>query len=132
MAEKGYVMTDDCRNEWNRLYDRGTYLLRDRYKNHTKRILDEIKFFADQFNQDAQNKAFGDAMQKLFTDLGRGKDGTVQFKKHLLKDIRDIILPGFLEDVRYIPVPRIEVRDPMVDVVSILSLLRFSITKLTV
>lgn len=112
-------MSDDCNREWNRMYDRGVYLLRDRYKSHTKRILDEIKFVADQFNQDTQNKAFGESMQKLFNDLGRGPDGTVAFKKHLLKDIRDVILPSILENVSYIPVPRIEVLDPMVDVVSL-------------
>lgn len=117
LSQKGYVMSDDCTNEWKRLHDRGTSLLRDRYKNHTNRILDEVKFFGDQFNQDPHNKAFADSMQKLFTDLGR-TDGKPAFKKHLLKDLRDIILPAILEDVRYIPVPRLEVVDPMVDVVS--------------
>jgi hypothetical protein len=118
LKEKGWATTDECSHDWNQLHDRGVFLLRHRYKNHTKRILDEIKFFGDQFNKDAQNKAFADSMQNLFNNLGRNGDGKVAFKKHLLKDLRDVIMPAFLRDVRYIPVPRLEVSDKMVDVVS--------------
>lgn len=111
-------MQDDCDREWERLYDHGRYLLRDRYKDHTDRILDEIKFIGDQFNQDPQNRAFRLALERLFNDLGRDANGNVAFKKHLAKDVRDVILPSIFENVRYVPVPRIEVSDPMVDMVS--------------
>lgn len=113
-------MQDDCEQEWNRLYDHGRYLLRDRYKDHTDRILDELRFIGDQFNQDPQNRAFRGALEKLFNDLGRDANGNVAFKGHLLKDVRDVILPSIFENVRYVPVPRIEVSDPMADVVSVL------------
>ena len=111
-------MEDDCTRQWDQLTDHGRYLLRDRYRDHTDRILDEMKFLGDQFNKDPQNKAFGDSVQKLFDDLGRDTSGNMAFKKHLLRDIRDVILPAILEDVRYVPVPRIEVSDPSADVVS--------------
>lgn len=39
------------------------------------------------------------------------------FKKHLMKDFTNVVLPGIFEDLRYVPIPRIEVSDPMVDVV---------------
>ncbi|KAK9583377.1 hypothetical protein V6Z92_007519 [Aspergillus fumigatus] len=117
LQEQGYIMQEDCNREWDRLYDHGRYLLRDRYKDHTDRILDEIRFIGDQFNQDPQNRAFRSALEKLFNDLGRDASGNVDFKKHLLKDIRDVILPSVFENVRYVPVPRIEVSDPMADVV---------------
>ena len=39
------------------------------------------------------------------------------FKPHLIKDLQDVILPGIFENVRYIPIPRIEYSDPMVDAV---------------
>ena len=119
LQEKGWAQTDECGQDWNKLYDHGVFLLRHRYRDHTNRVIDEVKFIGDQFNQDPQNKAFGDSMQKLFTDLGHNQEGKVAFKKHLLVDIRDVILPGLLQDMRYVPVPRIEVSDPMVDVVSI-------------
>ncbi|PKX92530.1 uncharacterized protein P174DRAFT_421582 [Aspergillus novofumigatus IBT 16806] len=117
LQEQGYIMQEDCDREWDRLYDHGRYLLRDRYKDHTDRILDEIRFIGDQFNQDPQNRAFRSALEKLFNDLGRDASGNVAFKKHLLEDIRDVILPSVFENVRYVPVPRIEVSDPMADVV---------------
>lgn len=117
LREQGFIMEDEATRQWNELYDKGRYLARDRYKNHTDRIIDEIKFLADQFDKDPQNKALADSVQKLFLDLGRDAGGKVVFKPHLLKDLRDIILPGIFENVRYVPIPRIEVSDPMVDVV---------------
>lgn len=117
LQEQGFVMEDACNREWNQLYDHGRYLLRDRYKSHTTRILDEIKFFGEQYNEDAHNKAFGQSVEKLFLDLGRNSEGKSVFKKHLLKDIGNVVLPTIFENVRYVPIPRIEVSDPNVDVV---------------
>lgn len=111
-------MQDSWNREWNQLSDHGRYLLRDRYKDHTDNILDEIRFIGKQFAEDPLNKAFGNSMEKLFNDLGRDSNGNVSFKKHLLRDIRDVILPATFENVRYVPVPRIEVSDPVADVVS--------------
>ena len=39
------------------------------------------------------------------------------FKPHLVKDLTDVILPGIFENIRYVPIPRIEFSDPMVDAV---------------
>jgi hypothetical protein len=111
-------MQDDWSHQYDELAEHGQFLLRDRYRSHTDRVLDEIKFLGTQFNQDPQNRAFRDSLQKLFKDLGRDQDGNVKFKKHLVKDIRDVIVPAVFEKIRYVPVPRIEVSDPMADVVS--------------
>jgi hypothetical protein len=40
----------------------------------------------------------------LFTDLGQDKNGNIQFKPHLLSDVTDVIVPGFFENLRYVPV----------------------------
>ena len=64
-----------------------------------------------------QNKAFGDSVTKLFNDLGHDEDGKTTFKPHLVKDLTEVILPAFFENVRYVPIPRIEYSDPMVDAV---------------
>lgn len=117
LQERGFVMGDQCNREWNHLYDHGQYLLQDRYKAHTDHILDEIIFFSEQYNEDAHNKAFGQSMEKLLTDLGRNTEGKVNFKKHLLKDIGKVILPSILAHIHYMPIPRIEFTDPTVDVV---------------
>lgn len=117
LQEQGYIMDDASNQEWNRLYDHGNYLLRQKYRTHTDRIVDEIKFLADQFDVDAQNKAFGLAVQKLFTDLGNDENGKPTFKPHLIKDLTSVIIPTLCEKVAYIPVPRIEYSDPQIDAV---------------
>jgi len=117
LKQQGYIMEDAATDEWNELYDRGNFLLRDRYRNHTDRIVDEIKFLADQFDQDPQNKKFGLAVQKLFTDLGNDENGKPTFKPHLLKDLSEVIIPAAFESIRYVPIPRIEYSDPQVDAV---------------
>ncbi|CAK3807544.1 hypothetical protein DOTSEDRAFT_69547 [Lecanosticta acicola] len=117
LQEQGYVLQDESNERWNQLYDRGNFLLRERYKDHTDRIVDELKFLADQFEQDPQNKAFADSMNKLFLDLGNDDDGKPTFKPHLVKDLTEVLIPAFFENIRYVPIPRIEFSDPMVDVV---------------
>jgi hypothetical protein len=117
LKEQGFILQDQANEEWNQLYDRGNFLLRNKYKNHTDRILDEFKFFGQQFDEDPQNKAFGLAVQKLFLDLGNDENGKAAFKPHLVKDLSEVILPEIFENVRYVPIPRIEVSDPMIDAV---------------
>lgn len=117
LQQQGYVLQDESNEEWNRLYDRGNFLLRDRYKNHTDRIVDEFKFLGDQFDSDPQNKAFAASMDKLFKDLGTDEDGKAAFKPHLIKDLTEVIIPAFFEHIRYVPIPRIEYSDPMIDAV---------------
>lgn len=117
LQEQGYILEEASTQEWNKLYDHGDYLLRQKYKTHTDRVIDEIKFLAGQFDEDAQNKQFAATINKLFTDLGNDENGKATFKPHLVKDVTEVILPAVFENVAYIPVPRIEYSDPQVDAV---------------
>ncbi|KAK1722223.1 hypothetical protein BDP67DRAFT_485042 [Colletotrichum lupini] len=117
LLEQGYILDEDSNQEWNHLYDHGRYLLREKYRAHTDRVFDEIKFLIDQFDQDPLNKRFGLAVQKLFTDLGNDENGKPTLKPHLLKDLSEVIIPGIFENVAYIPVPRLEYSDPQFDAV---------------
>ncbi|KAI9894334.1 MAG: hypothetical protein M1814_003090 [Vezdaea aestivalis] len=117
LKEQGYIMQDSATQEWNALYDKGQYLLRDRYRTHTNRIVDEAKFIADQFDADAQNKSFALSLEKLFNDLGNDENGKPAFKPHLIKDLSNVILPSLFESVSYVPIPRIEFSDPTMDVI---------------
>ncbi|KAK0768664.1 hypothetical protein LTR59_017518, partial [Friedmanniomyces endolithicus] len=117
LKEPGFILQDDADEQWNRLYEHGNYLLRDRYKHHTDRIFDEFKHVAGQYDEDPQNKQFANSMQKLFNDLGNDENGKPTFKPHLLKDFTEVILPGFFEHIRYVPIPRTEYSDPMFDAV---------------
>ncbi|RYP06453.1 hypothetical protein DL765_009489 [Monosporascus sp. GIB2] len=117
LKEEGYILEEESDSDWNRLYDHGNYLLRDKYRTHTDRIFDEIKFLGNQFDQDPQNKAFAESIEKLFKDLGTDESGKITFKPHLLQDLRDVIIPGIMENTAYIPIPRIEYSDPKIDAV---------------
>jgi len=117
LQQQGYILEDESNAEWNRIYDQGHDLLRGRYRGHTDRIADEFKFIGEQFDADPQNKAFADSVTKLFNDLGTDENGKTTFKPHLVKDVTEVILPAFFESVQYIPIPRIEYSDPMVDAV---------------
>lgn len=117
LKETGFIMQDSATEEWNSLSDKGNFLLKDRYKDHTNRVLDEFKFFGQQFDEDAQNKRFAASLQKLFTDLGNDQNGKPTFKSHLVKDLSTVVVPGIFESVRYVPVPRIEYSDPTVDMI---------------
>lgn len=117
LQQQGYIMEDVSNEEWNRLYDQGTYLLRHKYRSHTDRVVNEIKFLGQQFDEDPMNKSFAASLQKLFNDLGHDADGKPVFKPHLIKDLTDIILPAAFESVAYIPIPRIEFSDPQIDAV---------------
>jgi len=117
LKEQGFILSDTANDQYNDLYDRGRFLLRDRYRNHTDRIVDEFKFLGDQFAQDPQNAHFANSVTKLLNDLGKDENGKAIFKKHLLNDITSVILPGFFESVRYVPIPRIEYTDKQVDVI---------------
>ncbi|TVY47846.1 Uncharacterized protein LOCC1_G002934 [Lachnellula occidentalis] len=117
LKQQGYIMEDSATDEWNELYDRGNFLLRDRYRNHTDRIVDETKFLAEQFERDPLNKKFGETVQKLFTDLGNDENGKPTFKPHLLKDLTEVILPAAFESIQYVPIPRMEYSDPQFDAV---------------
>ncbi|KAI5918431.1 hypothetical protein F4810DRAFT_692315 [Camillea tinctor] len=117
LKEQGYIIDEASNEEWHRLYDNGNYLLREKYKTQTDRIVDEVKFFAEQFDHDAQNKAFAASLQKLFKDLGNDQDGKPTFKPHLVKDLTETILPAAFEKIAYIPVPRIEYSDSQIDAV---------------
>jgi len=117
LQQQGYIMEPVSTHEYHKLYDQGNFLLRNRYRDHTDRLMNEVKFIGDQFAADPDNKRFGDALQKLFNDLGNDENGKPTFKKHLIKDITQVIIPDIFESVRYVPVPRIEYSDRQFDAV---------------
>ncbi|CAD6439741.1 1b4ce218-86a6-4313-b594-c740c4f9975a [Sclerotinia trifoliorum] len=115
LKEQGYIMEDNSTERWNELYDKGNDLLRHRYKSHTDRVVDELKFLAKEFDNDAQNKRFAETCQNFFNHLGNDENGKPKFKKHLLLDLSNVIIPTIIEDIRYMPIPRLEYRDPKLE-----------------
>ncbi|CAK7221553.1 hypothetical protein SCUCBS95973_004538 [Sporothrix curviconia] len=117
LQQQGYVLEDSSTDDWNKLYDHGKYLLREKYRPQSDNVANQVKFLADQFDKDPQNQAFGKSLKKLFYDLGNDENGKQVFKPHLVKDVTNVILPAALESIAYIPIPRIEYTDSQVDAV---------------
>ncbi|RKF71801.1 Uncharacterized protein C32A11.02c [Golovinomyces cichoracearum] len=117
LQQKGFLVESKATDEWDFIFDRGEFLLRERYRSHTDQFINEVKLLAEQFDQDPQNKRFSQAMEKLFNDLGHDKNGRAKFKPQLIKDLTEVILPALFENIRYLPIPRIEYSDQTVDFV---------------
>jgi len=117
LKTQGYILEPASSREWDQLYDEGNFLLRDRYKEHTDRVVNEFRFFGEQFAEDPDSRRLGDSLTKLFNDLGNDENGKPTFKKHLVKDVTQVIIPDIFEQIRYVPVPRIEYSDRMIDAI---------------
>ncbi|KAI0999577.1 hypothetical protein K3495_g8621 [Podosphaera aphanis] len=117
LKDEGYIMSTQANENWDFLFQKGSFLFRDRYRHHTDRIFGEITFLADQFDHDPVNQKFSKAIEKLFNDLGKDKNGKPTFKPQILKDLTEIFVPALLKNIRYVPIPRIEYADRNVDLV---------------
>jgi len=117
LKETGYILSDDADKKYNDLEKRGREYANGRYKSHFDRLSDEFTRFFDEMSRDPQNVKFGNSVQKLLDDLGTDSNGNMKFKKHLLKDVTNVLIPSALKKINYVPIPRIEVSDPKVDLI---------------
>jgi hypothetical protein len=66
---------------------------------------------------DPLNKQFGEDWKLLTKDLLLDSEGNFKYKPHLWQDVRGVILPALLKNVGYVPIPRVEYTDNMIDLV---------------
>lgn len=99
LKQEGYILDERATQEYNQIHEKGDYLLREKYKQHFDRVVDELKYVGQQFDRDPQNKALAHSLEKLFHDLGKDETGTQAFKPHLLKDLNDVILPSLFKEI---------------------------------
>ncbi|BFZ54048.1 hypothetical protein PYCC9005_001079 [Savitreella phatthalungensis] len=112
LKETGYILSEDSDKQFNELQKRGQDFAQHRYKEHYSRLIDEFQRWFEQFEKDPQNRQFGQTVQKLIDDLGTDRKGERVFKKHLLKDVTNVVIPGIFKRINYVPLPRIEIIDP--------------------
>jgi len=67
--------------------------------------------------RDPLNKRFGEDWARLTHDLLFDSEGSLKFKFDLWNDVRKVILPTLVEEVGYIPIPRVEYTDDALDLV---------------
>jgi len=78
------------------------------------RIFSHIQLLTNIFQL---NKQFGEDWARLTRDLLFDSEGSLKFKPELWSDIRKVILPTLIEQVGYIPIPRVEYSDDSLDLV---------------
>ncbi|TCD61093.1 hypothetical protein EIP91_009046 [Steccherinum ochraceum] len=117
LIEPGYVLEPDCNNEANRLRESGRRFYDDKYQSHFDNLFNKTGDWFRAWGNDPLNKRFGEDWARLTKDLLFDDSGSFSFKSDLWLDIRKVILPSLIEQVGYVPIPRIEYTDDSMDVV---------------
>ncbi|KAG8928965.1 hypothetical protein FRC02_006163 [Tulasnella sp. 418] len=117
LLEPGYVLSPACTNRSDQLQDSGHAFFDQKYKGHKDAIFDEVSAWFSAWADDPLNKRFSADWKRLTKDLLFDEHGGLTFKPHLWYDIRKVILPALIEQVGYIPIPRIEYTDNTLDLV---------------
>ncbi|KAK7689617.1 hypothetical protein QCA50_007410 [Cerrena zonata] len=117
LLEPGYVLEPDCNNQANRLKDEGKKFYDDKYKSHFDNLFNSAGDWFRALGDDPLNKRFGEDWARLTKDLLFDDEGSLKFKSELWMDIRKVILPAIIDQVGYVPIPRIEYTDDSLDIV---------------
>ncbi|KAF8890527.1 hypothetical protein CPB84DRAFT_1816344 [Gymnopilus junonius] len=117
LLEPGYVLESDCNNHANRLKELGREFYDEKYKEEFDNLFNSIGRWFKAMGDDPLNKQFGEDWARLTRDLLFDSEGSLKFKPDLWNDIRKTIVPTLIEQVGYIPIPRIEYTDDSLDLV---------------
>jgi len=122
LKQKDFVTSDAADAEAHELYDRSTTLLqekRDAYRPDMQALFQEITSFLDAISQDRENRRVIETSKKVFNDLViLDSQGNFRgFKRRVVHDILDVLLPRLVGEVRYVPIPRVEYQDRDYDLI---------------
>lgn len=120
LQEPGYIMKDECDRRGRELKDSSKKFWdpkQGKYAGHKDRFFDEVQAFFTSYADDGLNQRLGESVKTLFSDLLFNSDGNLEYKPHLWKDIRSVILPEIFTSLGYIPIPRAEYTSDDVDLV---------------
>ncbi|KAF8813294.1 hypothetical protein BYT27DRAFT_7239437 [Phlegmacium glaucopus] len=115
LLEPGYVLEPACNGQGNRLHETGKHFYDDKYRSHFDNLFNSVGSWFKAMGEDPLNHQFGEDWTHLTKDLLFDSEGSFKFKPHLWNDIRKVILPQLIEQVRYLPIPRIEYTDDSLD-----------------
>ncbi|RDX46088.1 hypothetical protein OH76DRAFT_1407219 [Lentinus brumalis] len=117
LLEPGFVLEPQCNNEANELRENGRRFYDDKYKGHFDNLINSAGDWFRGLGEDPLNKRFGEDWARLTRDLLFDSEGSLKFKPDLWMDIRKVILPSIIDQVGYVPIPRIEYTDDQLDLV---------------
>ncbi|KAG1854482.1 hypothetical protein DFJ58DRAFT_727914 [Suillus subalutaceus] len=117
LLEAGFVLEDDCNREGNEILESGRHFWDQKYKEHFDELFDAIGKWFSAMGEDPLNKRFGEDWARLTHDLLFDSEGSLKFKADLWSDIRNVIMPTMVQQVGYLPIPRVEYTDDALDLV---------------
>jgi len=117
LLEPGYVLQPQCNQRGDEIREEGRMFFDEKYKGHKDNLFDSIQTFFTAMGDDPLNKRFGEDWKRLTRDLLFDSNGSLTFKPSLWQDIRRVILPTLIDQIGYIPIPRIEYTDNQLDLV---------------
>jgi hypothetical protein len=107
LRDPKFVQETDYIDHGSKLIERGRYLLLERYSDDTHRIADEAMEFNSALQDDALTTQWSKDFEALVGDLFLNENGQPTIKFELIKDFGKI-LPSIGERLKYLPLPRIE------------------------
>ena len=117
LKEPGYVDNDQSTEEGCMLLQRGKELMTGKYHGQWSQLVRKTKKWTRHVANDPIVKEIRACFEKIHRDLWFDSEGNVSLKPQLLDDMRLTLLPAALEQIKVVPIPRIEYSDPTVDVV---------------
>jgi len=117
LLEPGYILEDDSTREAEKLQKSGKHFFEDKYRSHWENLADSIQLFFTAMHHDPLNRRLGDDVKRFTKDLLFNSEGNLTFKPHLWDDIRHVLLPTFIKQIGYVPIPRAEFSNNDIDLV---------------
>ncbi|TBU29364.1 hypothetical protein BD311DRAFT_269060 [Dichomitus squalens] len=117
LLEPGFVLEPKCNDDANSLRESGRQFYDEKYKGHFDNLFNAAGDWFRALGEDPLNKRFGEDWARLTKDLLFDSEGSLKFKPELWLDIRKVILPSIIDQIGYVPIPRIEYTDDALDLV---------------
>ncbi len=118
LLDPGFVLEPQCNNEANELRENGRRFYDDKYRSHFDNLINSAGDWFRGLGEDPLNKRydrlrcyisssfahgcvrFGEDWARLTKDLLFDSEGSLKFKPDLWMDVRKVILPSIIDQVR--------------------------------
>ncbi|KAI7890628.1 uncharacterized protein EV154DRAFT_603139 [Mucor mucedo] len=117
VTEPGYVQREESTQEGRQLMDVGNSMIKGKYRENLNYLSSESRKIMNLMAEDEISKELNHRIATIHHDLWMDGEGNPAFKPHLLNDMRMTLLPALIDEIKYIPVPRIDYSDPQFDIV---------------
>ncbi|TPX39179.1 hypothetical protein SeMB42_g06425 [Synchytrium endobioticum] len=108
LKEPDYIGDPDYAYFGSQLINRARRVLLEKYQEDTYGSIESGQRVLDGFASDELTREFGRDVRILTQDLFLNEQGRVTIKTSLVNDVFSVIFPMMIEQIRYLPIPRIE------------------------